>query len=249
MVFEETVTAVHHWSDRTFSFRTTRNAAFRFNAGEFVLIGITYEGKHIRRAYSIVSPPWSEELEFLSIKIADGALTSRLQHIKPGDQVIVGDKPTGTLRNDALLKGGELWLLATGTGIAPFMSLVQDLETLETWSRIHLVHSARDSVDLAYQTDLITAFLDHHRSGELHDTIKSIVNYQPLVTGQGDPRITTQLTSGELAINTAQDKIMLCGNMTFNKEVIAWCEQQGMVEGSLREPGQYVVERAFVEAV
>lgn len=248
MIFEETVTAVHHWSDRTFSFRTTRNPAFRFNAGEFVLIGIMHEGKRIRRAYSIASPPWSEELEFLSIKIADGALTSRLQHIKPGDQVIVGDKPTGTLRNDALLKGGELWLLATGTGLAPFMSLVQDLDILETWSRIHLVHSVRDVEDLAYQTDLVTAFLDHYRSSALHDTFNGIVKYQPIVTGQGDPRITTKLTLGELAINTAQDKIMLCGNMTFNKEVIAWCERQGMTEGSLREPGQYVVERAFVEA-
>lgn len=248
MIFEETVTAVHHWSDRTFSFRTTRNPAFRFNAGEFVLIGIMHEGKRIRRAYSMVSPPWSEELEFLSIKIADGALTSRLQHIKLGDQIIVGDKPTGTLRNDALLKGGKLWLLATGTGLAPFMSLIQDLDILETWSQIHLIHSVRGVEDLAYQTDLTTAFLDHHRSGELHDTIKGIVTYLPIVTGQGNPRITTQLTSGELAINTAQDKIMLCGNMTFNKEVMAWCDEQGMIEGSLREPGQYVVERAFVEA-
>jgi len=247
MIFEETVTAVHHWSDRTFSLRTTRNSAFRFNAGEFVLIGVMPEGKRIRRAYSMVSPPWSEELEFLSIKIADGALTSRLQHIKIGDQVIIGDKPTGTLRNDALLKGGELWLLATGTGLAPFMSLIQDLETLETWSRIHLVHSVRDAADLAYRRELHTAFLDHHRSGELHATIKSLMDYQPVVTGQGDPRITTQLSSGKLAIDPAQDKIMLCGNMAFNKEIMLWCEQQGMKEGSLRDPGQYIIERAFVD--
>jgi ferredoxin--NADP+ reductase len=246
-MFEETVTSVQHWSDRTFSFRTTRTPAFRFNAGEFVMIGIMHEGKRILRAYSIVSPPWSEELEFLSIKIADGALTSQLQHINIGDQIIIGNKPTGTLRNDALLKGGDLWLLATGTGLAPFMSLIQDLETLETWSRIHVVHSVQNATDLAYHTDLTTAFLNHHRSGELHETIKESLDYQPVVTGQGDPRITAQLISGKLAVDPAQDKIMLCGNMAFNKEVMAWCSKQGMIEGSLREPGQYVIERAFVD--
>jgi ferredoxin--NADP+ reductase len=246
-MFTETVTSVHHWSNRTFSFCTTRNPAFRFNAGEFVLIGVIHEEKRIRRAYSIVSPPWSDQLEFLSIKIADGALTSKLQHIQVGDEIIVGDKPTGTLRNDALIKGGNLWLLATGTGLAPFMSLVRDLETLETWSRIHMVHSVRDAADLAYQQDLTTAFLNHPHSGELHDIIQPVLDYQAVVTGSGDVRITAQLTSGALPIDSVQDKIMLCGNMAFNREVMTWCNQQGMTEGSLREPGQYVVERAFVD--
>ena len=246
-MFKEKVTAVHHWSDRTFSFCTTRDTAFRFNAGEFVLIGLTTEGKPILRAYSVASPPWSTELEFLSIKIPDGELTSRLQRIKIGDEILVSTKPTGTLRNDALIKGGDLWLLSTGTGLAPFMSLIRDLETLGTWNRIHVVHSVRDSADLAYQQELTNAFLNHTTSGELHDTIQPILNYHAVVTGAGDARITTQLKLGKLAIDTKQDKIMLCGNMAFNKEVIAWCQQQGMIEGSLRQPGQYVVERAFVD--
>tara|TARA_R110000796_G_scaffold22353_6_gene64884 strand:- start:2021 stop:2764 length:744 start_codon:yes stop_codon:yes gene_type:complete len=243
----EQVTWVHHWSDRTFSFKTTRSQSFKFHAGEFVMIGLTVDGKNLLRAYSIVSPPWSEELEFLSIKIPNGALTSQLQHIAVGDEIVIAPKSTGTLRNDALLKGGDLWLLSTGTGLAPFMSLVRDLETLETWSKIHVVHSVRDSKDLVYYADLSTAFKDHPQDGELHDMVAEVLDYKTILTGRGDRRITTQLAIGEIPIDVVRDKVMLCGNMEFNQQVAEWCEHHSMKEGSLREPGQFVIERAFVD--
>ena len=246
-MLKEQVTWVHHWSDRTFSFKTTRSQSFKFHAGEFAMIGLTVDGKNLLRAYSVVSPPWSEELEFLSIKIPNGALTSQLQHIAVGDEVVIAPKSTGTLRNDALLKGGDLWLLSTGTGLAPFMSLIRDLETLETWSKIHVVHSVRDSKDLAYYTDLSTAFKDHPQDGELHDMVAAVLDYKTILTGRGDRRITTQLEIGEMPIDVVRDKVMLCGNMEFNQQVAEWCEHHSMKEGSLREPGQYVIERAFVD--
>jgi len=243
----ERITWVHHWSNRTFSFKTTRSQSFKFHAGEFVMIGLTVDGKNLLRAYSVISPPWSEELEFLSIKIPNGALTSRLQHIAVGNEIVIAPKSTGTLRNDALLKGGELWLLSTGTGLAPFMSLIRDLETLETWSKIHIVHSVRHGEDLAYHADLSTAFKGHPQDGELHEMVAELLDYKTIITGRGDRRITTQLATGELPIDTVQDKVMLCGNIEFNQQVAEWCKQHNMKEGSLREPGQYVIERAFVE--
>jgi len=246
-MFTEKVTWVHHWSDRTFSFKCTRNQSFRFAAGEFAMIGLMHEGKRIVRAYSVVSPPWSEELEFLSIKIQDGELTSKLQHIEVGSEIIIMPKCTGTLVNSTLIKGGELWMLATGTGLAPFMSLIRDLETLETWSKIHIVHSVRNEKDLAYYNDLTTAFKMHPQDGELHEMVANVLDYQPIITGQGQPRITQQLATNELKINTQQDKIMVCGNLEFNHQIAEWCRGQAMIEGSVREPGTFVVERAFVE--
>ncbi len=240
----ETVTWVHHWSDRTFSFKTTRNQGFKFNAGEFAMIGLMIDGRKVLRAYSVVSPPWADELEFLSIKMPDGELTSKLQNIKVGDEIILMEKPTGTLRNDALIKGGELWMLATGTGLAPFMSLIRDIETLETWSKINIVHSVRDRKDLAYYDDLMTNF--KIELPELSEMIANVLNYMPIVTGEGDKRITTRLDT-DLTINVNSDKVMLCGNLDFNYQVAEWCENKGMREGSLREPGDYVLERAFVE--
>ena len=171
----EKVTWVHHWSDRTFSFKTTRSNTFRFHAGEFAMIGLNVNNKNILRAYSIVSPPWKEELEFLSIKIQDGELTSRLQHIQVGDEVILAEKTTGTLRNEALIKGGRLHMFATGTGLAPFMSLIRDIETLETWQAINLVHSVRDIKDLAYYSDLSESF--KNVEPDLHGMIKEKVFY------------------------------------------------------------------------
>jgi ferredoxin--NADP+ reductase len=241
----EKVTWVHHWSDRTFSFKTTRSNTFRFTAGEFAMIGLRVDNRNILRAYSVVSPPWKEELEFLSIKIQDGDLTSRLQHIKVGDEVILAEKTTGTLVNNALLKGGELYMLATGTGLAPFMSLIRDIETLETWDKIHIVHSVRDSKDLAYYDDLVNSFKDGEP--ELYELIQPKLKYKPILTGMGEKRITTQLRDGDLKINYSSDKIMLCGNLEFNQEVSEWCISQGMSEGSLREPGDFVIEKAFVE--
>lgn len=238
----ETVTWVHHWSDRTFSFKTTRSQGFKFNAGEFAMIGLMIDGRKVLRAYSVVSPPWADELEFLSIKMPNGELTSKLQNIKVGDEVILMEKPTGTLRNDALKKGGELWLLGTGTGLAPYMSLIRDIETLETWSKIHIVHSVRNRNDLAYYEELSSSFA----GTDLEEMVKPVLNYIPIVTGEGQRRITDQLDN-TLTIKTDTDKIMLCGNLDFNHQVAEWCESKGMVEGSLREPGDYVLERAFVE--
>ena len=246
-MFTEKVTWVHHWSDRTFSFKCTRNTAFRFVAGEFAMIGLMIDGRRVVRAYSVVSPPWAEELEFLSIKIQDGELTSKLQHIEIDSEVVIMPKATGTLVNSALTPGGELWMLATGTGLAPFMSLIRDLETLETWSKIHIVHSTRHFSDLAYNTDLASAFKDHPQDGELHEMVDAVLEYHPILTGQGQPRITEQLVSGQLPIDVAKDKIMVCGNLEFNHQIADWCRSKGMTEGSLREPGTFVVERAFVE--
>ena len=238
----ETVTAIHHWSDRTFSFKTTRSQTFKFNAGEFAMVGLVINGKNVLRAYSVVSPPWADELEFLSIKMPNGELTSQLQHVKIGDEVILNPKTTGTLRNDALKKGGDLYLLGTGTGLAPFMSLIRDVETLETWDNIHIVHSVRNRNDLAYYDLLSTGF----QGDDLEEMVKPVLNYRPIVTGEGDKRITVQL-GDTLKIDPSKDKIMICGNLDFNHEVADWCKNQGMREGSLREPGDYVLERAFVE--
>lgn len=238
----ETVTSVHHWSDRTFSFKTTRSQSFKFHAGEFAMVGLVINGKKVIRAYSVVSPPWADELEFLSIKISDGELTSQLQHIKIGDEVILNPKTTGTLRNDALKKGGELYLLGTGTGLAPFMSLIRDVETLETWEKINIVHSVRNRDDLAYYDLLSTGF----EGNDLEEMVKPVLNYIPIVTGEGDKRITQQLGT-TLHLDPIVDKVMICGNLDFNYEVADWCKNQGMQEGSLREPGDYVLERAFVE--
>ena len=238
----ETVTSVHHWSDRTFSFKTTRSQTFKFHAGEFAMVGLVINGKNVLRAYSVVSPPWADELEFLSIKMPDGELTSQLQHVKIGDEVILNPKTTGTLRNDALVKGGDLYLLATGTGLAPFMSLVRDVETLETWDNIIIVHSVRNRDDLAYYDLLSTGF----QGDDLEEMVKPVLNYRPIVTGEGGKRITQQL-GDTLKIDPSKDKIMICGNLDFNHEVADWCKNQGMREGSLREPGDYVLERAFVE--
>ena len=238
----ETVTSVHHWSDRTFSFKTTRSQSFKFHAGEFAMVGLVINGKNVIRAYSVVSPPWAEELEFLSIKISDGELTSQLQHIKIGDEVILAPKTTGTLRNDALNKGGDLYLLATGTGLAPFMSLIRDVETLETWNKINIVHSVRNRNDLAYYDLLSTGF----EGDDLEEMVKPVLNYMPIVTGEGGKRITQQL-GDTLQIDPIVDKVMICGNLDFNYEVADWCKNNGMKEGSLREPGDYVLERAFVE--
>lgn len=241
----EKVTWVHHWSDRTFSFKTTRSPSFRFHAGEFAMIGLRINNRNVLRAYSVVSPPWKDELEFLSIKIQDGELTSKLQHIQVGDEVILAEKTTGTLRNDALIKGGELYMLATGTGLAPFMSIIRDVETLETWDKINLIHSVRDSKDLAYTIDLADNF--KNLEPDLYEIIKNKLFYKPIITGLGDSRITTQLYNNELNINYNRDKIMLCGNLEFNQQVSDWCISKGMTEGSLREPGTFVIEKAFVE--
>jgi len=235
----ETITKITHWSDRTFSFRCTRSDSFRFNAGEFAMIGLTIDGKYVPRAYSVVSPPWADYLEFLSIKNV-GKLTNELSKIQVGDSIKMLAKCTGTLRNDFLSDGGNrLILLATGTGLAPFMSLVRDLETLERFDTIQIIHSVRNRNDLAYFDDLRTDFVASEL--ELHDTIKQKLSYIPLVTSEGDKRIDSRfLQQG--------DRVMACGNLQFNYDVIDWCTALGMREGSNREQGEFVIEKAFVDA-
>jgi len=237
-MLKETVTSVTHWSDRTFSFRCTRSESFRFHAGEFAMIGLRVDGKYTPRAYSIVSPPWADYLEFLSIKNV-GVLTNELSKIKSGDEISILAKTTGTLRNDFLTDGGNrLILLATGTGLAPFMSVVRDLDVLDRFDCIQIIHSVRNRNDLAYFDDLRTDFVATEL--ELHDTIKTKFSYIPLVTGEGDKRIDGRFIQKD-------DRVMACGNLQFNYDVIEWCTALGMTEGSNRQQGEFVIEKAFVD--
>jgi ferredoxin/flavodoxin---NADP+ reductase len=242
-LYKEKVTWVHHWGEKTFSFRTTRNQSFRFNAGEFAMIGLEDNDKKIIRAYSVVSAPWEEELEWLSVKVQDGELTSQLQNLKVDSEVIMQPKCVGSLRNESLTLGNTLWLLSTGTGLAPFMSLIRDVDTLERWNDIRLVHSVRNREELAYYTELSTNFSD----SDLHELVGDKLSYYPIVTGEGDERITKQLESGSLTINPQSDRVMICGNTQFNKDVIAWCKQHNMKQGTLRTPGDFIFETAFIE--
>jgi ferredoxin--NADP+ reductase len=251
--FLETVTHVHHWTDRLFSFTCTRDSAFRFGAGQFAMIGLVVNGKPLVRAYSMVSPPWEEHLEFLSIKVPDGPLTSRLQHIRPGDGVLIGRKPTGTLVVGNLIPGGVLWLFATGTGLAPFMSLIRDPDTYDRFERIVLVHTVRQVNELAYRTLIAEELFGHELLGEL---AREKLTYIPSVTREAfhtSARITTMIESGSLTgdlglppLDPARDRAMLCGSEAMNADVRALLEARGFSEGNNAEPGSYVVEKAFV---
>ena len=239
-MLKETITKVTHWSDRTFSIRTTRSDSFKFNSGEFAMIGLksVKYGKNVIRAYSIVSPPWADYLEFLSIKNV-GPLTNELANAKEGDELLLLPKCTGTLRNDFLSDGGKrLVLLATGTGLAPFMSTIKDIDIIERFDHIHLVHSVRDSKDLAYYDELKNAFAD--TEPDIHEILKDKLEYTALVTGEGDERINFRFLKED-------DRVMACGNLQFNYDVVDWCKEMGMSEGSNRERGQYVIEKAFVD--
>jgi ferredoxin--NADP+ reductase len=251
--FGERVTWVHHWTDRLFSFRCSRDPAMRFRAGEFVMIGLMVDGKPLVRAYSVVSPPWAEELEFLSIKVQDGPLTSRLQHIKPGDTVLVGRKATGTLVTDNLLPGKTLWLLATGTGIAPFMCLIREPEVYDRFERVILCHTVREVAELAYR-QLIEELPQDEVLGEL---LRDKLVYYPSVTREAfatQGRITTLIESGKVFSDLGLpafspergDRVMICGSEALNADLKALVESRGFVEGANNSPGSYVVEKAFV---
>ncbi|WP_162630635.1 ferredoxin--NADP reductase [Paracoccus endophyticus] len=254
----QTVTAVRHWTDRLFSFRVTRPASLRFRSGEFVMIGLPDErGKPILRAYSIASPNWDEELEFYSIKVPDGPLTSRLQHIVPGDQIILRPKPVGTLVLDALLPGKRLWFLATGTGIAPFASLMRDPETFERYEQVVMMHTCREAAELAYGRDLVENLRHDPLLTELHgDGFADRLIYYPTTTRETTDRmgrITDNLTSGKVfadlglpAINPAEDRAMVCGSLAFNVDVKTVLEGFGLREGANSDPKEFVVEKAFV---
>ena len=250
----QTVTSVHHWTDRLFSFRVSRPQTLRFRSGEFVMIGLLDErGKPLLRAYSIASPSWDEELEFYSIKVPDGPLTSKLQHIQPGDQIILRPKPVGTLVLDALLPGKRIWFLATGTGIAPFASLMRDPETYEKYEQVVMMHTCRTVAELEYGRQLVEGLRDDPLIGEF---VGDKLKYYPTTTREEFHhmgRITDNLTSGKVfedlgihPMDPEHDRAMVCGSLAFNHDVKAVLEGFGLREGANSEPQEYVVEKAFV---
>lgn len=255
----QTVTSVHHWSDRLFSFRITRPASMRFRSGEFVMIGLIGDnGKPLLRAYSIASPSWDDELEFYSIKVQDGPLTSKLQHIQPGDEVILRPKPVGTLVHDALLPGHRLWLFATGTGIAPFASLLRDPQTYEDYDEVVLTHTCRQNIELEYGKALIDTIRSDEMLAELigADNLKKL-RYYPTTTREDSAkmgRITDLMRDGTVfadlgvpPISPDCDRAMVCGNLAFNLDIKALLESYGMIEGANSDPKHYVVEKAFLD--
>ena len=250
----QTVTSVQHWTDRLFSFRVSRPQTLRFRSGEFVMIGLLDErGKPLLRAYSIASPSWDEELEFYSIKVPDGPLTSKLQHIQPGDQIILRPKPVGTLVLDALLPGKRIWFLATGTGIAPFASLMRDPETYEKYEQVVMMHTCRTVAELEYGRQLVEGLRDDPLIGEF---VGDKLKYYPTTTREEFHhmgRITDNLTSGKVfedlgihPMDPEHDRAMVCGSLAFNHDVKAVLEGFGLREGANSEPQEYVVEKAFV---
>jgi ferredoxin--NADP+ reductase len=254
----ETVTEVEHYTDRLFRFRTTRPRSLRFRSGEFVMIGLMGDnGKPLLRAYSIASPAWDEELEFYSIKVQDGPLTSKLQHIQPGDEVILRPKPVGTLVHDALLPGKRLWLFSTGTGIAPFASILRDPETYERFEKIILTHTCRQVAELKYGRDLVESIREDAMLEELigEDFADKLV-YYPTTTREESPkmgRITELLKDGTVfadlgieGISPETDRAMVCGSMGLNMDMKEILEGCGLTEGANSEPAEYVVEKAFV---
>jgi Flavodoxin reductases (ferredoxin-NADPH reductases) family 1 len=261
----QTVTEVKHYTDRLFSFRVTRPAALRFRSGEFVMIGLmgdedpeTGKRKPIMRAYSIASPSWDEELEFYSIKVQDGPLTSKLQHIQPGDGLILRPKPVGTLVHDALLPGKRLWFFATGTGFAPFASLLREPQTYEDYDEIIITHTCRELGELTYGRDLIDALKTDELLNEvIGDGFWKKIKYYPTTTREDSPkmgRITDLMRSGEAftdlgvpVLSPETDRAMICGNLAFNLELKEMLESYGLNEGANSNPQQYVVEKAFLD--
>ncbi|QBK04262.1 ferredoxin--NADP reductase [Hylemonella gracilis] len=251
---EERVLSVRHWTDRLFSFTTTRDPALRFSNGHFTMIGLRVNDKPLLRAYSIGSANYEDHLEFLSIKVEEGPLTSRLQHIQVGDTIIVGKKPTGTLLIDYLLPGKRLYLLSTGTGLAPFLSIVRDPETYERFEQVILVHGVRQVDELAYH-DLMTDHLPQHEF--LGEMVRQKLLYYPTVTREpyrNMGRVTDLITSGKLfadlslpPLKREEDRVMICGSPGMLTDLKAMLEERGFVEGNTTTPGDFVIERAFVE--
>ena len=250
----QTVTEVHHWTDRLFSFRVTRPKTLRFRSGEFVMIGLLKEdGKPLLRAYSIASPSWDEELEFYSIKVQDGPLTSRLQHIEVGDEIILRPKPVGTLVHDALLPGKRIWFFATGTGFAPFASLLRDPETYERYDEVIITHTCREVAELEYGRQLVEGLAEDPLIGEF---VGDKLKYYPTTTREQSPnmgRVTDKLRDGSIfadlgvpPMDPTCDRAMVCGSMGLNTDMKAILEGFGLREGANSDPAEYVIEKAFV---
>jgi ferredoxin/flavodoxin---NADP+ reductase len=249
----EKVTDVQHYTDRLFRFRITRSQSLRFRSGEFLLIGLPNAQKPVMRAYSVASPSWDEELEFFSIKVPGGPLTEHLQKIKVGDTIIMRPKPTGTLVNDALIAGERLFCFSTGTGFAPFASLIRDPETYDKFQTVVVTHTCREASELKYSGDTVAATLSDELVGELAQGRLLYFPSTTRETTQNMGRITTLIESGEFfrtlnikPLSAETDRVMICGSMHFMKDIRAIIEPMGFVEGSNNEPGTFVVERAFV---
>lgn len=251
----EHVIDVHHWNDSLFSFRTTRGPGLRFESGHFIMIGMEIEGRPLMRAYSIASAHYEEHLEFFSIKVQNGPLTSRLQHLKPGDPLLVSHKPTGTLVLNDLKPGKNLYLLGTGTGLAPFLSIIRDPEAYERFEKIVLVHGVRQINDLAYAEYLENELPLHEYLGEL---VRDKLIYYPTVTRErfrNEGRITSVIADDSMSrkiglppINPETDRVMLCGSPAMLEETCALLNSRGFeISPRTREMGDYVIERAFVE--
>ena len=251
----EKVLSVRHWTDTLFSFRATRDTGFRFQNGQFAMIGLEVDGRPLLRAYSMASANHEEQLEFFSIKVADGPLTSRLQKIKEGDTILVGRKATGTLITDNLLPGKRLLLLSTGTGLAPFVSLIKDPDVYDRYEQIVLVHGCRQVSELAYGEEVVKNLQGDELFGPL---LAEKLTYYPTVTREPferQGRLTTLIETGQIFADNGldqvkfdpeTDRVMLCGSMEMIKDLAHLCEAHGLQEGSNAEPGDYVLERAFV---
>ena len=242
-----------HWTDTLFSFRIARPAGFRFRAGEFIMLGLDGEKKPLMRAYSVASPTWDEELEFYSIKVPNGPLTSRLQHIKQGDEIVLGTKPVGTLVLDALKPAKRLYLLSTGTGVAPFASLIRELETYEKFEQIILTHTCRQVAELDYSKQLVESVRSHELLGDMVDG--KLHYYESITRAEyhRKGRITKLIESGDLArelnlpeLNVEEDRVMICGSIEFNADLKTMLEARGFTEGANNKPAEFVIERAFV---
>lgn len=253
-ITQQQVLSVHHWTDTLFSFTTTRDPSFRFENGQFAMIGLELDGKPLLRAYSVVSPNYEDNLEFLSIKVPNGPLTSRLQHLAVGDSIAVGRKATGTLLLGNVQPGRNLYMFSTGTGLAPFMSLIRDPETFERYERVVLVHGCRQTDELAYKEQIANEFPQNEYFGEM---LSEKLIYYPTVTREpfrNRGRITDLIRSGTLfsdigtpKMNATIDRAMLCGSPAFIADMREILEDLGMSEGNNATPGEYVVEKAFAE--
>ncbi len=256
-IVSQTVTHVHHWNESLFSFRTTRDAGFRFKNGHFVMVGLPAQenNRPVMRAYSIASANHEEELEFFSIKVPDGPLTSKLQKIKIGDEILLSTKPTGTLITDNMLPGKRLWLIATGTGLAPFMSIIKDPEVYEQFDEIILVHGTRTVNELAYADEIENTLPNNEFFG---DYVQEKLRYYPTVTREpfrNNGRVTSLMTSGKLFLDLdvpkptlENDRFMLCGSPSMLKDTCKILDDHGFSEAKNGRPGHYVIERAFVES-
>lgn len=252
---KETVTSVRHWNDTLFSFTTSRDPAFRFKNGHFIMLGLETEGKPLMRAYSIASANYEEELEFFSIKVQDGPLTSKLQRVQVGDEILLSRKPTGTLVLDNLLPGRNLYLISTGTGLAPFMSIIKDPDTYMAFDKVILTHGTRYVSELAYQERISRELPENEFLG---DMIKEQLIYYPTVTRENFPtqgRITDALRTGKLTrdlglpdLSLEQDRFMICGSPSMLKDTCQILNEKGFIEARHGDVGHYVIERAFVES-